>query len=738
MHSVETLDEGYTSTSKDPYFEYTSPDTLQAGWYEISVRVSAMFTFSPKVYFDFGNGYTEDLSSTLYRRKSVYDPNLYTNMLFLQDAPQKIRFDPLESKGAFQFEGLEISSLGFRKKAKFIFQKVASIIDGEPIKNRRRLYTAAKWFVSKGTFYGFSLPSDLALSNRVQSNYYKDWIVEHDYNPVRDKVNLKEAILNIGIQPLISIIVPVYNAPVEYLDEMILSCLRQVYSNWELCIADDKSSDKAVLDRLLYWQNQDDRIKVTFRNNNGHISEASNTAVSMAKGTWLALLDHDDLLPAHALATVVDSIAKYPDARMFYSDEDKIDISGFRKEPYFKSDWNYYLFLSQNMFSHLGVYETTLFEEAGGFRKGFEGAQDYDLALRCIEKVDKKQIKHIPHVLYHWRQLPGSTSLDASEKPYAMLAGERALQEHLHRTDQNGTVKLIGHGYEIDWEIPQEYPKVSIIIPTRDSKDLLETCITSILEKTTYPEFEILVIDNQSSDPETIDYFNRMQKMGIKILPYDDGFNFSAICNHGVKHCNSDYILFLNNDTEISTVGWLGKLMGLACKIGVGAVGARLWYPDDTLQHAGLVLSPFHIAMNQGKGNNRNTHGYFGRTSLTHSSTAVTAACMLVKKSKFLEVSGFNETSLAIAYNDVDFCLKLFGKGYTNVCMNSVDLYHHESATRSHDDMTNERYRRERAYILSQWGHLLDLDPNYNPNLTILSDNFSLADQPRTHFFWRD
>jgi GT2 family glycosyltransferase len=374
------------------------------------------------------------------------------------------------------------------------------------------------------------------------------------------------------------------------------------------------------------------------------------------------------------------------------------------------------------------MYRTALFRSVGGFRVGFEGAQDYDLALRCSEKVDPAQIVHVPRVLYHWRQMPGSTSLNADEKPYAMLAGERALNEHYERMGVDAKAELIGFGYRRRRSLPKNQPEVSIIIPTKDKVDLLRQCVTSVLRKTKYDNFNVVIVDNASEEEETIAYYDSLRgSERVTVLEYDEPFNFSAICNFGVRSTDAEFMLLLNNDTEVINGDWLAEMVSIALDESVGAVGARLWYPDDRLQHAGLILSPAHVAMNAHKLMPRGHHGYFGRATLTHECSAVTAACLLVARSKYWEVGGMNETDLAVAYNDVDFCLKLLDAGYKNVCATFAELYHHESATRGADDLLEERHKAEKEYMLARWKEQLASDRYYSPNLTIDNDNFDIA-----------
>jgi glycosyltransferase involved in cell wall biosynthesis len=565
---------------------------------------------------------------------------------------------------------------------------------------------------------------------------YPRWICQFEAINDADRSEIRAHISEWARPPKISIVMPTYNSSVEWLGECLDSVTRQLYENWELCIADDASTDIAVKQFLQHSMDGDSRIKVVFREENGHISRASNSALEVATGEWIALLDHDDLLSEDALYQVAAAINSNPQLSMIYSDEDKIDETGERSDPYFKSDWNVDLFYSQNMFSHLGVYRRELIEDIGGFRVGFEGAQDYDLALRCTEIVELNQIYHIPKVLYHWRVHEESTSSGGEAKPYAMLAGERALNDHFSRTGINAEAELIGHGYRVHYALPSPPPLVTIIIPTRDRKDLLEVCISSILEKTEYNSYEILIIDNGSSDRSTVEYLDELSRNeSIRIIRDDSPFNYSALNNRAVRQARGELVALLNNDIEVISSNWLSEMVSHAVRPGVGAVGARLWYKNKTLQHCGVVcgLGADRVAGHCHHKMPREHHGYFGRASLVSNFSAITAACLVIKKTTYLEVGGLNENELKVAFNDVDFCLKLVEKGYRNVVTPFADLFHYESETRGSDldDNARERYLSEVAFMHERWGKILQADPMFSPNLCLQDAGFKLAWPPR-------
>lgn len=429
-------------------------------------------------------------------------------------------------------------------------------------------------------------------NNKIHSTPYQEWIEKFDYMNDELRNKMRNRTENFAYQPCISIIMPTYNSNIDWLTEAIESVRKQIYPHWELCIADDASTDKAVQRILQQYEQSDSRIKVIYRSQNGHISAASNSALQLATGEWIALLDHDDSLSEHALFWVVDSLQNKPNIQLIYSDEDKIDEQSNRTDPYFKPDWNKELFYSQNMFSHLGVYNAALIKEIGGFRIGFEGSQDHDLALRCVERVNALQIHHIPRILYHWRVHASSTALSADSKPYAMIAGEKALNEHFKRQKIFATSEYIGYGYRTHYSLPSEPPLVSLIIPTKNGFSLLSQCIESILRKTTYQNYEILVIDNNSDDKKTLSYLQKLndENDNITIIRDERPFNYSALNNEAVKLANGEILGLLNNDVEVISPEWLSEMVAIALQPGIGAIGARLWYPDNTLQHGGIII----------------------------------------------------------------------------------------------------------------------------------------------------
>ncbi|EGO5030010.1 glycosyl transferase, group 2 family protein [Enterococcus faecalis EnGen0078] len=557
---------------------------------------------------------------------------------------------------------------------------------------------------------------------------YPNWLAR---NEVLDIEAMTQEIATFHYQPKISIAMPVYNVEEKWLRLCIDSILNQVYTNWELCMADDASTDANVKKILTEYQQLDERIRVVFREQNGHISEATNSALAIATGEFVALLDNDDELAINAFYEVVKVLNENPELDLIYSDEDKIDMDGNRSDPAFKPDWSPDLLLGTNYISHLGVYRRSILEEIGGFLKGYEGSQDYDLVLRFTEKTTKERIKHIPKVLYYWRMLPTSTAVDQGSKGYAFEAGLRAVQDALVRRGINGHAT---HGaanglYDVYYDIESE-KLVSIIIPTKNGYKDVQRCVSSIIEKTTYQNYEIIMADNGSTDPKMHELYAEFEQQlpgRFFVESIDIPFNFSTINNRAAKKAHGEYLLFLNNDTEVITENWLTLMVSFAQQERIGCVGAKLLYPNNTVQHAGVILGLGGVAGHGHYGYPHGDLGYFGRLAINVNYSAVTAACLLMKKADFDAVGGFEE-AFTVAFNDVDLCLKVQALGRDNVWLHEAELYHFESQTRGYDDKgkKKKRFEQEKVMMEEKWGPLIENDPFYNPNLTRDIPNFSL------------
>ena len=545
-----------------------------------------------------------------------------------------------------------------------------------------------------------------------------------------DRKTIRERSRHLSVR--VSVIMPVYETPERWLRQAIASVRAQLYPLWELCIADDASRAPHVRRILEQASREDQRIKIVFREVNGHISAASNSALALATGDFVALLDHDDELAEEALYAVASAAEG---ADLIYSDEDKIGEDGTLSDPFFKPDWNPDLLLSQNYVGHLCAIRRSLVDELGGFRAGVEGSQDYDLILRAAARTDR--IRHLPLPLYHWRTIAGSTAGDASAKSYASDSAVRALQDHLDGTARVEKAHL-PTTYRVRWSIPNPAPLVSLIVPTRDGRQLLETCIESILAKTAYRNREILIVDNQSRSPDALEYFAALERRGAaRVIRYDAPFNFSAINNFAARQARGSVLGLLNNDLEVIDGSWLEEMVSQALRPGIGAVGARLLYPDGTVQHGGIVLGIGGVAGHAHKYMPADAAGYFSRAQLVHDVSAVTAACLVVRKETFDAVGGLDE-SFAVAFNDVDFCLRVRKLGLRNLWTPQATLIHHESRSRGQEDTPAKRARfaEETRRMQDRWGSVLLEDPAYNPNLTLESEDFSLAWPPRVRNPW--
>lgn len=552
-----------------------------------------------------------------------------------------------------------------------------------------------------------------------------------------DPVTLRRKLRQVAEQPLVSILLPVYNPDLELLDAAIASVRRQIYDRWELCIADDASTDSDVRPFLEQTAANEPRIKLTFRENNGHIAACSNSALALATGDWCALLDQDDLLTEDALAQFALELDRHPAAGLVYSDEDKIDAAGLRSDPFFKPDWNPELFLGQNFINHLGLYRTELVRRVGGFREGLDGSQDYDLVLRCVEQLAPVQIRHIPRVLYHWRMVRGSVAAAPDAKPYAREAARRALAEHLQRRGIDGRVEACPENPEahrVVYSLGAASPVVSIIIPMRDQVGLLQRCFESIRARTDYAPLEFVIVDNGSTEKAALDFLQGLEETGQARVARDDGpFNFSRLTNRGAACAQGEILLFLNNDIEATDPAWLREMVRHAVRSEIGAVGARLWYPDGTLQHGGVILGLGGVAGHAFPRLRRGRGGYFSRALLAQNCSAVTGACLAVRKQLFETIGPFDEANLPISFNDVDFCLRLRAAGLRNVWTPYANLIHAESASRGHQPTKAEQaqFVREATFMQQRWGFELLHDPSYNPNLSLNLPGFDLAVPPR-------
>jgi glycosyltransferase involved in cell wall biosynthesis len=574
------------------------------------------------------------------------------------------------------------------------------------------------------------------LGRRVTGyNDYARWVRDYDTLTPATRDRLARRVASMTELPLISVVMPSYNPNPVWLREAIESVREQIYPNWELCIADDASPSEEVRAILKSYADSDPRIKVVFRPKNGHISAASNSALELATGAWIALMDHDDLLPAHALFWVADCIASHPGVQLIYSDEDKIDEALNRSGPYFKCDWNVDLFRSQNMFSHLGVLSTALVRAVGGFRLGLEGSQDWDLVIRCMERIEPAQVRHIPRVLYHWRVHAESTAKSMDAKPYAVVAGERALNEHFVRTQTRAKAEHIGFGYRVRYALPEALPLVSLVVTTPNAAASLRRCVDSIVQKTTYPRYEIIVADNASDDAASQAGLAAVEGLpNVRVLRHAQRQGACALRNAAVEAAQGEVIALLDDSVEVVTPEWLAEMVSLALQPGVGAVGARLMDRRRILTHAGIILGlgADGVAGCSHHGMPAGREGYGGRAALIQSFSAVSSACLVVRKDSYLQAGGFGASQLEEAFADVDFCLRLGEIGLRTLWTPYAELLdHNPAASTGKSTERSGAHLQDVAYMKRRWGALLQNDPAYSPNLMLAREDFSYAWPPR-------
>lgn len=723
----DTSDFEWESTGDDPQFKWCG-GLLMPGWHMLEI---AMAHDQPcatvKLFFNTGSGFNETECFCLPLRSSRVNKRLF----YVPARVRAFRLDPMETTGRFSITHLRAVWLtpwfAHRRLARRLIQWhplwrgederaiIKHIKQQAPINARCWRAEALEWYAE-------------TFAWRPAAGSYLQWL---ERQPSESPASIERELGGLAHQPLVSIVLPIYNTPLGLLRACIDSVVAQHYANWQLCVVDDASSAEGVRDVLTTYAERDGRIDVVFRADNGHICAAADDALARCRGEFVALLDHDDELAPNALFHVVKAINDCPDVGLLYSDEDKLDAEGIRYDPHFKPDWNPELLLSQNYIGHLCVVRRALAQDVGGFRAGFEGSQDHDLVLRCVARLSSEQIVHVPRILYHWRATEGSTALGSDEKSYTEAAGARAVSDYLAASGSSAGVQrgAVPNTYRVRWPMPSPAPRVSLLIPTRDRVEILQPCVDAILARTDYPDFEVIILDNASECRATLDYMTTVSAdPRVRILRWNQPFNYSAINNFGASHATGQLLALVNNDIEPLNAEWLDELVRYAVRPDVGCVGAKLYYSDDTIQHAGVILGLGGVAGHAHRFFPGDAPGYFHRLRIVHNVSAVTAACLVVRKATFDEVGGLDETNLPIAFNDVDFCLKVREAGYWNVFTPYAELYHYESVSRKGDDTSAKQARAQREIrtMRSRWGQTLDNDPTYNPNLTLNHEDFSL------------
>lgn len=516
--------------------------------------------------------------------------------------------------------------------------------------------------------------------------------------------------------PLLSVVMPVCDPEPEHLSAAIGSILAQSYPHWQLCVSDDASGNQRIREMLREFAAADARIRLHFREERGHICRATNDALSMADGEFVAFVDHDDLLPRHALFLMASAVNTHRDAVLIYGDEDKVNASGFRSEPHFKPAFDPDLLLGHNYITHLMAARTASIRAAGGLRPGYEGSQDHDLALRLTQSVASNCVVHVPGITYHWRRSAGSTSSNVDSKPYAEAAGRAAVEDALTRRGIAATVTpqvRPRSTYRVRYALPGSPPRVTVIIPTRESLPLLRRCVETLIELTDYPDFEVVVVDNGSVREDTIAYLQSLpDDPRFRVIRVDSEFNYSALNNRAVEVATGTVLCLLNNDTEVLKRGWLREMVSQALRPDVGCVGARLLYPDGRVQHSGVILRGDGVAEHLGRVPAVASAGDHGLGACAHEVSAVTGACLVVTKALYESLGGLDETNLRVAYNDVDLCLRARAAGRRNILTPHATLIHHESANRKLvvSSADPKQFEREKSYMLATWGDVLSVD----------------------------
>lgn len=576
----------------------------------------------------------------------------------------------------------------------------------------------------------------------VSRQRYHCWIRRFDTLTNDDRTAIRFRTETMKFRPQFSIILPLDDPSEGHLKQAVGSVIGQLYPDWELYITSDRSIALHMRGTLNEFQEADVRIRCRVAEDRESISTVSNRALEFVSGDYVVVMNHDDVLTEHALYMVAEEINRHPGTQVIYSDQDRLNVRGQRVDPYFKTDWNPDLMLSHNLICHLSAFRCQLVQDVGGFRAGMESCLGYDLALRCIEPVSENLIRHIPAVLCHWRQVQDSVTTGSSTAAKSYEAGAQAIREHLARQEVAASVEVITDcgtpHYRVRYALPRP-PLVTVIIPTRDRLDLLQRCVDGLLHDTDYPNLEIMIIDNESSQPATLGYFASLkQYASVRILEYRGAFNYSSINNFAVEHANGEVICLLNNDTEIIHADWLLEMVSHAMREEVGAVGAKLLYPNDTIQHAGVLIGSGGLAKHAFSMLPVETPIQFGRAETIQDVSCVTAACLVMKRSVFDEVGGLDERLFAVAYNDVDLCLKIVSSGYRIVWTPYAQLYHHESASRGRS-LTQKARARERAEgtaLRKRWSERIAADPNLNPNLSTERTDYRPAFPPRVRKPW--
>ncbi|HIE1295021.1 MULTISPECIES: glycosyltransferase family 2 protein [Burkholderia] len=730
----------WASTGDHPLFDLEpeeTGETVPSGWVYVEARMMRRGAhLVARLYIDTGTGFSDAESIVIPATRAG---NIKQIIKIPRDT-RRLRLAPMRSEGIVRLDFLRITEISGVERIFRMMEWVAG--DIIKFKNTGR---ARKYNITWGR-----LLTDLkgAYEDCAKLRFhsvpldYDSYVRKFDTLRQSEIDSIRRHMRSFARRPLISILIPVCGESIGHLKSAIQSVFEQIYAEWELCIAVDEDVDSETASYLKSLSEGDGRVKVVFLSAGGSVSTSSNGALAAAAGEYVAILDQKDVLSSAALYFVVAKINEIDDLNIIYSDADEIDGDGVRGNVCFKSSWNPDLFFSSDNISRSATYRTSLVRELGGFRAEYEGGQGYDLALRCVKRSVSSQICHIPRVLCHFRRRGEPGSVDPSVENNACMARGRALSEFF--SDQPGVSVSQGElpgTYRVRYPIPTPAPKVTVIIPTRDGGPLLKKCMHSIFDGTVYDNFEVVVVDNQSESRETIDFLRSLSKRSnVTVLRYDFPFNYSSINNFAEKHASGEILCFLNDDVEAIEPGWLSEMVSHALRPDIGAVGAKLLYGDGFIQHAGVVMGIGGFASHAHRLYPATHPGYAGRACLVQNFSAVTGACLVMRRDVFRAVGGFDEDNLPVAFNDVDLCLRVREAGYRVLWTPYAVLHHYESYSRGDDQMSPEkraRFNREKNFMLSRWKTDLLNDPYYNQNLTLDREDFTIADFPRLYEPWR-
>jgi GT2 family glycosyltransferase len=732
-HQVSVHDDTWESWGNDPQcLLHNLGQVLYKGWYFIEMHARTdLLHADARFYFDYGDGYQEADAVPLPYRHGVVAKRL----VWLRGRPRSVRLDPMDLPGRFAIDRLRFSRVAGPFAASRMLRRLEArhpVFEGQSAKLvRQRVMDAAgtrgERFVDRlYVLYGETF--DPAQRHRMT---YTAWLERYDWPEYQNIEALLAEQRAFVRRPRFSAVMTLREPALPLLRQALVSVTGQSYPDWELIAVVPEGLATAVAELLAGLAAREPRVRIVAAATGDSDAQATHRGLSAASGDYCFLIDDADELAPHALHALAKAVNAQPGAAILYADEDKIDEDGHRFDPWFKPDWNPDLVLAQHYVSRLAAFRTSLVAEVGGLREGYADAESYDLLLRCSERVSADTIVHLPKLLYRRRVREEAAATVEARLERTTASGLRALADHLARTGQRLEV---GPGaapatYRVRHPLPRSVPQVSLLVPTRDGLHVLKKCVDSILEKTTYRNYEILILDNQSCQPETLAWFATITRHPqVRILRYDHPFNYSAINNFGAREARGEILGLINNDVEVISPDWLTEMVSQACRPEIGCVGAKLYYSDGTIQHGGLVLGIGGVAGHIYRHFPGDHPGYFNRLLVAQNYSAVTAACLLVRKEIFDKVGGLNEVDLTVALNDVDFCLKVRELGYRNLWTPYAELYHHESVSRGADD-TPEKKRRfelEFAYMQRRWDGVLKTDPAYNRNLSMTREDFSL------------